>query len=97
MIEDDSVFEETESLMVSLSLTGAPDGVQLSQQTAAIVITNDDGMHMHVHTIICSFMYIRISIQDCMADYISKYINHFYSFVVLHRIVQAGASPHMWL
>jgi hypothetical protein len=42
MIEDDSVLEETESLTVSLSLTGAPDGVQLSEQTATIVITNDD-------------------------------------------------------
>jgi hypothetical protein len=46
MIEDDSVLEETESLTVSLSLTGAPDGVQLSEQTATIVITNDDELRV---------------------------------------------------
>ena len=43
MIEDDSVLEETESLTVSLSLTGVLDGVQLSRHTATIFITNDDG------------------------------------------------------
>ena len=42
MIEDDSVLEETESLAVSLSLTGVMDSVQLSQQTTTIVITDDD-------------------------------------------------------
>ena len=44
MIEDDSVLEKTESLTVSLSLTGASDSVYLSQPTATIVITDDDGM-----------------------------------------------------
>ena len=61
MIEDDSVLEETETLTVSLSLTGAPDGVQISQQTATIVITNDDGKHFIV---LCFWCYVR---QFCNA------------------------------
>ena len=42
-IENDSVLEETESLTLSLSLIGGLDSVQLSQQTATVVITDDDG------------------------------------------------------
>jgi hypothetical protein len=42
MIEDDSVLEETETLTVSLSLTGAPNSVQTARHAATIVITNDD-------------------------------------------------------
>ena len=42
MIEDDSVSEETESLTVSLSLTGVVDSVLLSQHTATIMIVDND-------------------------------------------------------
>ena len=45
MIEDDSVLEETESLTVSLSLTEILDRVQLTQQTATVVILDNDGIH----------------------------------------------------
>ena len=54
MIEDDSVLEETESLTVSLSLTGAQDSVQLSQPTAPIMIVDNDRKHQSV----CYMMYI---------------------------------------
>ena len=40
--DDDTVYEETESLTVSLSQSGQ-QGVQLSPDTATIFITNDDG------------------------------------------------------
>ena len=43
MIVDDLVLEETETLTVSLSLTGAPNSVQTARHAATIVITNDDG------------------------------------------------------
>ena len=43
IIKDDSVLEETEFLTVSLSLIEVLDSVQLSQQTATVVITDDDG------------------------------------------------------
>ena len=40
--DDDTVYEETESLTVSLSQSGQ-QGIQLSPDTATIFITNDDG------------------------------------------------------
>ena len=43
-VVDDSVLEETESLMVSVSLTGKLTSVQLTQHTATILITDDDCM-----------------------------------------------------
>ena len=43
MIEDDTLLEFSESLTVSLSLIGVLDSVELSQHTATIVITDDDG------------------------------------------------------
>ena len=48
MIKDDSVLEETESLTVSLSLTGVVDSVRLSQQTTSIVITDNDGKGLKI-------------------------------------------------
>ena len=45
------MLEETESLTVSLSLTGAPDGVQLSQQIATVVVTDEDGNEIDNHAI----------------------------------------------
>ena len=57
MIEDDSVLEETESLTVSLSLTGAPDGAQLSQQIATVIVTDEDGNEIDNHaTCICTLI-----------------------------------------
>ena len=43
---DDLMLEETESLMVSLSLTGELTSVQLTQHTATILITDDDGQQL---------------------------------------------------
>ena len=56
MIEDDSVLEETESLTVSLSLTGAPDSVHLFQQTATIVITDNDSNGADIYMCIRRYM-----------------------------------------
>ena len=67
MIEDDSVLEETESLTVSLSLTGAPDSVQLSEQTATIVITNDDGKGF-----ICILTFVHVQ-EDCLYMHVAVY------------------------
>lgn len=39
----DSVLEETESLVVSLSLTGELTSVQLTQRATTILISDDDG------------------------------------------------------
>ena len=50
------MLEETESLTVSLSLTGAPDGVQLSQQIATVVVTDEDGNEIDNHAI--CYMYV---------------------------------------
>ena len=53
-VVDDSVLEETESLMVSLSLTGELTSVLLTIPFATLHITNDDGEgkctdYMQVH------------------------------------------------
>ena len=45
-IVDDSVLEETESLMVSLSLIGEWTRVQLAQHLTTLLITDDDGEYM---------------------------------------------------
>ena len=41
-IEDDSELEETESLIVSVSLTGIVDSVLLTQHTASISIVDNE-------------------------------------------------------
>ena len=70
MIEDDSVLEETESLTVSLSLTGVLDRVQLSQHTATIVITDDDCKRLiiaygHMHCNDCVFLFLSCGCWVC--------------------------------
>ena len=63
MIEDDSVLEETESLTVSLSLTGVVVSVQVSQSTTTIVITDDDSKRLtriHLYAYTCVHAYHRV-------------------------------------
>ena len=69
-VVDDSVLEETESLVVSLSLTGVLTSVQLTQHTATILITNDDSEQL-VHACTCTCMYEILCVHvKCTFTYI---------------------------
>ena len=56
-VVDDLVLEEMESLMVSVSLTGELTSVQLTQHTATILITDDDGQQLKYRfSVYCTYI-----------------------------------------
>ena len=77
-IEDDLELEETESLIVSVSLTGIVDSVLLSQHTASISIVDNDRKQPIVSCALCGYTVLLKFIGRAGASPPSRVYDNFY-------------------